>query len=109
MNAFIKTGFKGERLMLKILMAVALMALIWCNPGWSQTYPERTVRIVVGFGPGGPDTTARVLAAQLTSQTKQTFFVENRPGGESQARRLYPAGRSEFVCFHPEHVQDAAV
>jgi tripartite-type tricarboxylate transporter receptor subunit TctC len=80
MNAFIKTGFKGERLMLKILMAVALMALIWCNPGWSQTYPERTVRIVVGFGPGGPDTTARVLAAQLTSQTKQTFFVENRPG-----------------------------
>lgn len=80
MNALIKTWFKDKRLILKMLMAAALLALIFCNTGWSQTYPARTVRIVVGFGPGGPDTTARILAAQLTSQTGQTFFVENRPG-----------------------------
>jgi tripartite-type tricarboxylate transporter receptor subunit TctC len=43
-------------------------------------YPVRPVRIVVGFGAGGPDTTARILAQQLGAQTGQTFVVDNRPG-----------------------------
>jgi tripartite-type tricarboxylate transporter receptor subunit TctC len=43
-------------------------------------YPSRPVRIVVGFGAGGPDTTARILAQQLGAQTGQTFVVDNRPG-----------------------------
>jgi tripartite-type tricarboxylate transporter receptor subunit TctC len=38
------------------------------------------VHIVVGFGVGGPDTTARLLAAQLTAQTGQRFLVDNKPG-----------------------------
>jgi tripartite-type tricarboxylate transporter receptor subunit TctC len=38
------------------------------------------VRIVVGFGAGGPDTTARILAAQLAAQTGRQYIVDNRPG-----------------------------
>jgi tripartite-type tricarboxylate transporter receptor subunit TctC len=44
-------------------------------------WPSKTVRIIVGFPPGGStDQVARVLAAQLTTQLGQQFIVENRTG-----------------------------
>jgi tripartite-type tricarboxylate transporter receptor subunit TctC len=56
----------------------ALMSLSTTASG--QAYPDRPVHIVVGFGVGGPDTTARLLAAQLTAQTGKRFLVDNKPG-----------------------------
>ena len=61
------------------LCLIAPVLLLAGNTG-AQTGSGRPVRIVVGFGAGGPDTTARILAQQLTSQTGQTFVVDNRPG-----------------------------
>ncbi len=48
----------------------------------AQSYPNRTVTIVVPFPAGGPtDTTAREVANALSAKFKQTFIVENVTGG----------------------------
>jgi len=47
-------------------------------------YPARPVRIIVAFAPGGQtDTMARLTAAFMEKRFKQSFFVENRPGGQT--------------------------
>jgi tripartite-type tricarboxylate transporter receptor subunit TctC len=50
--------------------------------GQQTDYPNRTVRIVIGFGAGGgTDTVARIAAQKLQEMLGGTFLVENRPGG----------------------------
>src|SRR5258707_8630730 len=47
----------------------------------AASYPERPVKIIVSFAPGGPtDTMARILAAHLGDAIGGTFIVENKPG-----------------------------
>lgn len=50
----------------------------------AQTYPDKPVRIVVPYPPGGfNDTLARTLAKHLTADWKQTVVVDNKPGGNT--------------------------
>ena len=62
--------------------AIALSAL----PGQSsaQGYPERPIRIVVGYSPGGgTDLAARFVADKMSAALKQQIVVDNRPGAGS--------------------------
>src|SRR5438445_12793751 len=64
-----------------MLQRFSLLVLALAMSGaWAQSYPAKPVRIIVPFGPGGPDALARLLGAQLTQQMRQPFVVENRPG-----------------------------
>jgi tripartite-type tricarboxylate transporter receptor subunit TctC len=62
--------------------AAALPAV--ARAAWAQTYPARSVHIIVGFPVGsGPDIVARILAQWLSEGLGQSFVVENRPGAAS--------------------------
>ena len=58
--------------------AVALLPVLAAAQAW----PERPVRMVIPFPPGGTlDKVGRMLAQRLQEQFGQTFVVDNRPGG----------------------------
>ena len=58
----------------------------------AQKYPEKTVRIVTPFGPGGgTDIFSRILAQHFTETTGRQFIVENRPGAGSTLGTEYVA------------------
>ena len=61
-----------------ILVALAVLA---APAAFGQAYPDRTVRVVIPFPPGGTlDALGRALAQKLSEQMGQTFIVDNRPG-----------------------------
>src|SRR6187549_3032832 len=69
-----------KRLTLRSMLA--LLALVATTSVFAQAYPNRSVRVIIPFPPGGTlDTLGRALAQKLSDQTGQTFVVENRPGG----------------------------
>ena len=66
----------------KVLFAAGATALLAASPiANAQSYPNRTVRIVVGFPAGQAiDISARLMAEWLQQRLGQSFIVENRPG-----------------------------
>jgi tripartite-type tricarboxylate transporter receptor subunit TctC len=71
------------RSFLRIAAALAAVSIAWPAAA-ADSYPSRTVKLIVPFGAGGPaDVYARFLAKYLSDETKQSFVVEDRPGAGS--------------------------
>ena len=66
--------------MKKLWFALAAL-LLTAVAAPAQDYPQRTIRIIVSFGPGGgADIVGRVLADSLQSKLGQPVIIENKPG-----------------------------
>jgi tripartite-type tricarboxylate transporter receptor subunit TctC len=62
-------------------LAALVLSLAATSLAHAQSYPTKTVRIIVGLAPGGTtDVFTRTLAQRLTEAWGQTVIVENRPG-----------------------------
>jgi len=63
------------------LTCAAALALAYLAPAQAQGWPEKPVKLVVSFAPGGVhDTLARVLQPRLSEALGQPIVIENRPG-----------------------------
>jgi tripartite-type tricarboxylate transporter receptor subunit TctC len=62
----------------------AFTALAVCVAAHAQDYPNRPVRVLVPYTPGGiTDLVTRIAASELAKSFNQTFVVDNRPGANS--------------------------
>lgn len=83
---------------LKSLALGALASLALAASAIAQSFPSKTVTIVVPFPPGGSvDGVARFLAAELGERTGKSFMVENRPAGAGGV-----AGSATVVKAEPD-------
>jgi len=87
-----------------LILLTIFLSLGAAVPAHAQTYPSKTVRILVGFAPGGStDIVARLIAQEMTKNVGQQVVVDNRPGaGGNIAAELTskapPDGHTLFAC-----------
>ena len=90
-----------------LFLCAVIAALLTSGPSHSQQaaggYPQRQVRIVVPYPPGGPtDLIGRILAQKLSARLGQSFFVENVNGasgavGAGQVGHAAPDGYNLLI------------
>jgi len=71
--------------MLRMLLAVAAVLAIHLHAtgASAQSYPQRTVKFILPFGPAsGTDITARLVGDRLSARWGKPVVIENRPGGD---------------------------
>ena len=62
-------------------IAAAVGCAAYSGHAWARDYPNRPVKLVIGFAPGGPaDIVARLVGQFLSEKLGQPFVIENRPG-----------------------------
>ena len=81
---------------MKNLLGGLLLAAMMASPtAWAQEFPNRPIRIIVPYSPGGgTDTVARLMAERLTASLNQPVVVENRAGASANIG-------TEFVARAP--------
>src|SRR5712692_11827669 len=73
--------YHGEEEPMKRVAAALFAALAFSGGAGAQGWPEKPVRFIVGFTPGGPsDILARALGQKLADLRGQQVVIENRPG-----------------------------
>ena len=101
---------------MQVLKAVvAVVCLIAAGAAAGQQYPERPIRMLVPFAPGGVvDTSTRILTNKLTERLGWQFVVDNRPGGNgfiavSTAARAAPDGYTLLMAHTGEFAVNPAI
>ena len=83
---------------------VALLILGVVTGGSAQTYPNKPIRLIVGFPPGGStDITARLVGQKLSASLGQPLVIDNKPGAGSNlgaeiAAKAAPYGYTLLMC-----------
>lgn len=74
--------FRNRRSTLQSALALATLAFSTLGPSLAQAqYPNRSIRLIVPYAPGGlPDTVARIVGQRLQERIGQPVVVDNRPG-----------------------------
>jgi tripartite-type tricarboxylate transporter receptor subunit TctC len=98
----------GENAMIKRTLLTALTFVAFITGALAQTYPNRPIRVVVGYPPGGAvDLIARLYGQGLSVRLGQPVVIENKPGSGSNlaadlAAKSAPDG---YTLFHgPDNV-----
>ncbi len=84
-------------------------------PAAAQDYPQRPVRLIVPFAPGGSaDVFGRYLAQRLQESMGQNFVVENRPGagsviGTDAVAKSAPDGHTLLVMSNTHTVNESLI
>lgn len=92
-----------------------LVFVLFGNVAFGQSWPDKPVRIIAPFAPGGTaDTLGRLIAQKLTESLKETFVVENRPGaggalGSEVVAKAVPDGYTLVVSGIASHVLAPAI
>ncbi len=82
----------------------ALVAALVCTPIWAGSYPDRAIRVIVPFAPGGgADVVMRILQPKLMEELGQPVIIDNRPGaggniGTEAAARASADGYTVLVA-----------
>ena len=92
------------------ICAVAMLATMFAASAFAQTWPAKTVRIIVPFAPGGTaDTLGRIVANKLSESLGQSFIIDNRSGaggvtGSDLVAKSAPDGYVLVVSGIASHV-----
>jgi tripartite-type tricarboxylate transporter receptor subunit TctC len=95
-----------------LVIALQFAALMSAGTAYAE-YPEKPIRLIVPFGPGGPaDILARVVSVRLAERLGKPVVVENLSGastivGTQQAAKSSPDGYT-LVVFSLTHAANAA-
>jgi len=96
------------KLRLFLLSALLTVTALGVSPQAAATYPDKPVKLLVGYGPGGAtDIIARVLSKYLSDKWGQAVVVENKPGASGMIAandvvRANPDGYTLLLGYTPE-------
>jgi tripartite-type tricarboxylate transporter receptor subunit TctC len=88
-----------------LIASLAVLSATGSSSARSESWPQRPLRWIVGFPPGGgPDLLTRILAQRLEAELGQSIVVENRPGaagniGAAAIARAVPDGLTFGTLF----------
>ena len=106
---------REEIMIARVAAVAAALSFAAALPAGAQTYPDRTITMIVPLAPGGStDTLGRIMAKAMSATLGQTVIVENVSGaagtiGVTRAERSAPDGYTVLWGMWGTNVADGAI